>query len=251
LNGDAERDRRSRSGPLVRDLCSGKLASGGRLADDEYAKNGDVHLAYQVVGEGSRDLVLIESWVHHVDGFWEIPELAHQRRRLAAIGRLIIFDRREPACPIQCPSITSPISRPRWRTSVQSWTPPGRSRPRSSAWPRVALLPSSSPPPNPECQIRRDRWGRPPLVHRERRRGRGRDRGVPHRNSRLANGGEQIGGLAVHIGARVTATGGGGDMVVSSTVKDLVAGSVLTFTDRGEHDLKGVPGSWRLFAVED
>jgi class 3 adenylate cyclase len=62
--------------------------------------------------------------------------------------------------------------------------------------------------------------------------------------------GEQIGGLAVHIGARVAATGAGGDIVVSSTVKDLVAGSGLTFADRGEHELKGVPGSWRLFAVD-
>ena len=64
------------------------------LPTTRYAKNGDVHLAYQVVGEGSLDLVLIESWVHQVEAFWEIPELAHQRRRLAAIGRLIIFDRR-------------------------------------------------------------------------------------------------------------------------------------------------------------
>ena len=64
------------------------------LPPTEYAKNGDVHLAYQVVGHGSLDLVLIESWVHQVESFWEIPELARQRRRLAAIGRLIIFDRR-------------------------------------------------------------------------------------------------------------------------------------------------------------
>jgi class 3 adenylate cyclase len=99
------------------------------LPTTRYAKNGDVHLAYQVVGEGSLDLVLIESWVHHVEAL-------------------------------------------------------------------------------------------------------------------------QIGGLAVHIGARVAATGGGGDIVVSSTVKDLVAGSGLTFADRGEHELKGVPGSWRLFAVD-
>jgi class 3 adenylate cyclase len=62
--------------------------------------------------------------------------------------------------------------------------------------------------------------------------------------------GERIGGLAVHIGARVAATGDGGDIVVSSTVKDLVAGSGLAFADRGEHELKGVPGTWRLFAVE-
>jgi class 3 adenylate cyclase len=62
--------------------------------------------------------------------------------------------------------------------------------------------------------------------------------------------GEQIGGLAVHIGARVMAIGGGGDIVVSSTVKDLVAGSGLMFADRGEHELKGVPGTWHLFAVD-
>jgi hypothetical protein len=54
----------------------------------------------------------------------------------------------------------------------------------------------------------------------------------------------------VHIGARVAATGDGGDIVVSSTVKDLVAGSGLTFADRGGHELTGVPGAWRHFAVE-
>jgi class 3 adenylate cyclase len=63
--------------------------------------------------------------------------------------------------------------------------------------------------------------------------------------------GERIGGLAVHIGARVAAKANGGEIVVSNTVKDLLAGSGLTFTDRGEHELKGVPGSWRLFAVDD
>ena len=62
--------------------------------------------------------------------------------------------------------------------------------------------------------------------------------------------GERIGGLAVHIGARVAATAGAGDIVVSNTVKDLLAGSELTFTDRGEHELKGVPGTWHLFAAE-
>jgi class 3 adenylate cyclase len=62
--------------------------------------------------------------------------------------------------------------------------------------------------------------------------------------------GQNIGGLAVHIGARVAATGNGGEIVVSSTVKELMAGSELTFLDRGEHVLKGVPGTWRLYAVK-
>lgn len=60
----------------------------------QYAKNGDIHIAYQVLGEGPLDLVLVESWVHHVELFWDIPEVARQWRRLAAIGRLIMFDRR-------------------------------------------------------------------------------------------------------------------------------------------------------------
>jgi pimeloyl-ACP methyl ester carboxylesterase len=60
-----------------------------------------------------------------------------------------------------------------------------------------------------------------------------------------------ISGIAVHLAARVAAAAGAGEVLVSRTVVDLVAGSGLTFTDRGEHSLKGVPGEWRLFAVED
>jgi hypothetical protein len=63
--------------------------------------------------------------------------------------------------------------------------------------------------------------------------------------------GDDIGGLAVHIGARVAASAAAGEVLVSSTVKDLVVGSGLHFEDRGEHDLKGVPGPWRLYAVSD
>jgi class 3 adenylate cyclase len=53
--------------------------------------------------------------------------------------------------------------------------------------------------------------------------------------------GDDIGGIAVHIGARVAGSAEAGDVMVSSTVKDLVAGSGITFVDRGEHVLKGVP----------
>ncbi|HSD80664.1 MAG TPA: adenylate/guanylate cyclase domain-containing protein [Solirubrobacteraceae bacterium] len=59
----------------------------------------------------------------------------------------------------------------------------------------------------------------------------------------------KIAGIAVHIGARVASHAGAGEVVVSSTVRDLVAGSGITFADRGVHELRGVPGAWRLFAV--
>lgn len=61
--------------------------------------------------------------------------------------------------------------------------------------------------------------------------------------------GDDIGGIAVHIGARIGAIGGPGDVLVSSTVKDLVVGSGLAFADRGTHTLKGVPGEWALYAA--
>jgi pimeloyl-ACP methyl ester carboxylesterase len=59
-----------------------------------------------------------------------------------------------------------------------------------------------------------------------------------------------VGGIAVHIGARVVASAAPGEVLVSRTVKDLVAGSRLRFADRGTHELVGVPGEWSLFAVE-
>ncbi len=61
--------------------------------------------------------------------------------------------------------------------------------------------------------------------------------------------GDNVGGIAVHIGARVAAHAGAGEVLVSSTVRDLVAGSGILFDDRGPRALKGVPGEWRLFAV--
>jgi len=62
--------------------------------------------------------------------------------------------------------------------------------------------------------------------------------------------GDDVGGIAVHTAARVAATAAPGEVLVSSTAKDLVAGSGLRFVDRGAHDLHGVPGEWRLFSVE-
>jgi class 3 adenylate cyclase len=61
--------------------------------------------------------------------------------------------------------------------------------------------------------------------------------------------GDDIGGIGVHIGARVSALAGPNDVLVSSTLRDLVIGSGLEFEERGAYELKGVPGEWRLFAV--
>jgi pimeloyl-ACP methyl ester carboxylesterase len=443
------------------------------LPPTEYAKNGDVHLAYQVVGHGSLDLVLIESWVHQVESFWEIPELARQRRRLAAIGRLIIFDRRgtgisDPvpldrlpdletqvadvcavmdaagsrraailgfaeggplalllaaSLPQRCDALVLLNTAARlsaapdypWgaplealleivRRQAESWAAgdadhlarlapsraddarfaeqlvrlgrgavsPGavahyyrqsvltdvrellptiqaRTLVLQRAHDRIAppelgqylanhipnakyveldgadhlwftgntdevvdeieeFLTGARTSPDPDrrlatvlitdivgstaraAELGDTRWRalldeHDTIVRQELARFGGREIDTtgdgflatfdgPGRAIRCAGAirdalartglavragvhtgevevrGERIGGLAVHIGARVAATGDDGDIVVSNTVKDLLAGSGLTFADRGEHELKGVPGTWRLFDAE-
>jgi class 3 adenylate cyclase len=62
--------------------------------------------------------------------------------------------------------------------------------------------------------------------------------------------GGDVAGIAVHIAARVGAKASTAEVLVSGTVKDLVAGSGIAFADRGEHELKGIPDRWKLFAVE-
>jgi len=61
--------------------------------------------------------------------------------------------------------------------------------------------------------------------------------------------GKDLGGLAVHIAPRVGSLASPSEVLVSGTVKDLVVGSGIEFQDRGEHELKGVPGTWNLFAL--
>jgi class 3 adenylate cyclase len=65
----------------------------------------------------------------------------------------------------------------------------------------------------------------------------------------IERAGGDLRGIAVHIGARIAAAAQPGEVLVSSTVKDIVAGSGISFDERGEHELRGVPGTWRLFAA--
>ncbi len=62
--------------------------------------------------------------------------------------------------------------------------------------------------------------------------------------------GDKLGGIAVHIGARIAGLAGPDEVLVSGTIKHLVAGSGLRFRERGAHQLKGVPDAWDLFSVE-
>jgi class 3 adenylate cyclase len=61
--------------------------------------------------------------------------------------------------------------------------------------------------------------------------------------------GDKVRGVAVHLGARVAAAAAPGEILVSRTVKDLVAGTAIAFEDRGTHVLRGIPGDWQIYAV--
>ena len=63
--------------------------------------------------------------------------------------------------------------------------------------------------------------------------------------------GDKVGGMAVHVGARVLSIAGPDEILVSSTMKDLVEGAGLGFEEKGQHDMKGVPGARTVFAVSD
>ena len=63
--------------------------------------------------------------------------------------------------------------------------------------------------------------------------------------------GDDVAGMAVHIGARVCGLAGADEVLVTSTVRDLVVGSGIEFADRGRHELKGVPGDWQVLAVQE
>ena len=64
------------------------------IPETKYARSGDYHIAYQVVGDGPRDLLFMHGWISHIEHMWEEPSLARFLRRLASFSRLIVLDKR-------------------------------------------------------------------------------------------------------------------------------------------------------------
>jgi class 3 adenylate cyclase len=82
------------------------------LPETRFARNGDVHIAYQAVGSGPLDLLLVDTWVHHVEAVWDFPDLARFLRRLSSVGRLIHFDRRGTGLsdPVPLDELPDPVT---------------------------------------------------------------------------------------------------------------------------------------------
>lgn len=309
--------------------------------ETHYAKSGDVNIAYQVVGDGPRDLVVVPGWISNIDLFWEEPRVAHFFTRLASFSRLILFDKRGtglsdrvaaipnletrmddvravmdavssaqaalfgiseggPMCtlfgatfPERTTALIMSSSYARrmwapdypWGTARDTWEDFLDSVVRD--WGGTTGLDERAPSLAGEVSFR-DWWAR--FVRQSASPSAGRavwsmiadidvrhvlpairvptliihnagDRNVPVEHGRYMA--ERIPGAKYvelpgidhipfvgNIGARIAALAKGGEVLVSNTVKDLVAGSGLTFEDRGYHTLKGLPGESRLFAVK-
>jgi hypothetical protein len=100
-----------------------------------FARNGDVHLAYQTRGTGSIDILLIDTWVHHVEAVWDFPDFARFLRRLSSFGRLIHFDRRGTGLSDPVPLDKLPDFQTQMEASWLSSTRTGRRARPSSAPP--------------------------------------------------------------------------------------------------------------------
>jgi class 3 adenylate cyclase len=249
-----------------------------------YAWNHEIALAYQVVGAGPMDLLYMQSNISNVEVNWENPALASFLRELSGFGRLIVADRRGLGCSERfTPEGVPPIDRflgtvraeeadldrvlatvlftdivdstakaaelgdRRWQELVASHDSVVRallSRFRGKEVDTAGdgfFVVFDGPARAVRCAQAITEAVRPLGLE---------VRAGVHTGEVDATG-AAVRGIAVNIGARIGARAGASEVLVSQTVKDLVAGSGLSFEDRGEHELKGVPDRWRLFVVAD
>jgi class 3 adenylate cyclase len=268
------------------------------VPDVSYARSGDVAIAYQVVGEGPKDLVLLP-FLSNLYTVWQSPGFATLLRRLAQGRRLIVVNLRGVGLSDRPRGFTIESRMDDLRAVLDAV---------ESERPAVeAFLEGTLPRQIPDTVLATllftdlvdstkravelgDRaWGslleehnRVVRVELERFRGVELDTAgdgffasfdgparaiacasaiverVPELGLHVRAGihtgecervGQKLAGLAVNVGARIVSVAGQGEVLVSSTVKDLVAGAGIEFEDRGAHELKGVPGEWRLYAV--
>jgi hypothetical protein len=87
------------------------------VPETRYARKGDAHIAYRVLGDGDLDLVLVSAWFSHLEARWEIPGFVHYLRRLSAFSRLISFDKHGIGLSDPLPSTSCLPSRSGWTTS--------------------------------------------------------------------------------------------------------------------------------------
>ena len=235
----------------------------GTVTETRYAKSGQVSIAYQVVGDGALDLVLVPGWVSHVEAFWEEPGCDHffwvgdTDAPLGEIEEFLTGVRRGAESDRVLATVlftdivgstaqAAKLGDSHWRSLLERYYDISRREVEHFGGREVNttgdghVATFDGPARAIHCaRAVRDAIGNLGIRIRA---------GLHTGECELV--GDQIGGIAVHIGARVASKADPDEILVSNTVKDLVIGSGLHFSDRGSHALKGVPGEWRLFAAD-
>jgi pimeloyl-ACP methyl ester carboxylesterase len=106
--------------------------------ETRYARSDELHIAYQVVGAGPRDLVLVPPFVSHVEHYWQDPLVSRFLGRLAAFSQLILFDKRGTGLSDRVPPTGCRPWSSGWTTCGRCWMPPGRRGRRCSGRRRAA-----------------------------------------------------------------------------------------------------------------
>jgi pimeloyl-ACP methyl ester carboxylesterase len=227
------------------------------FSETRYAKNGDLRVAYRTSREGPRDIVFVPNWFTCCEHLPELPSFQGWIEAMTSLGRLIFFD--QPGTGASDPvSPGALLTLKQWADSITAVLDDLGSREAvllavDGAFAPAALFAATYPfRTTALVALEGHADNRRNATDGDPRRG----ASVGHSGARagLHTGecearGEDIGGIAVRIGARVAALAGVDDVLVSSTPLDLVIGSGVEFEDRGAHVFSGVPGQWSLFAV--
>ena len=215
------------------------------LPEIRYAQRGDIHVAYQVLGEGEIDLVFVSEWFFHLEGRPDIPSPTRFFRRLSSFSRFITFDKYGIGLSDPAPAGSLP--------PLEEWMDDVRAVMDAAGSERAAILGAgeggimaamfaATHPDRTSSLILGNSAARLRSIGVE-------IRGGLHCGE-IERRGPDVSGLAVHIAARVQAEARPGEMLVTRTVKDLVVGAEIPLVDRGLHGLNGIPDEWQLFAVE-
>ncbi len=199
--------------------------------DTKYVAVGDADVAYQVLGEGPSDLLFFNGLGSHVEMAWENSDIADFLKQLASLRRLISFSIDEAQGHLTVDRHDQIV-----REQLRIF------RGREVNTTGDGFVASFDGP------ARAIRCGQAII---DATRAHGIELRVGLHTGECEVRGNDLGGLAVHIAARLGSLAVPDEVLVSGTVKDLVVGSGIEFQDRGEHELKGVPGSWRLFRVDN
>jgi pimeloyl-ACP methyl ester carboxylesterase len=195
-----------------------------------YAKSGSVHIAYQVIGDGPLDLVVVPGWVSNIDCFWEEPSIERFLNRLASFSRLILFDKRGTGLSDRITA--TPILEERMDDVRAVMEAVGSQKAALLGYSEggpMCILFAATYPQRTHSVVMIGSFAR-------RLQAPGFDCG------RSRRGYEEF--------IETIRDKWGGPVGLEARAPDLVAGSGLMFDDQGLHRLKGVPGNWHLFRVK-